>query len=511
MKRQSTRMGEIVEGDNPTHPSVKQRKEILYKALIAWDWQVQIVEHEPKGRFVKFTARTKKVDRKFNFEIYIFPNLANSARGRPDEMRIQLTRSYGEHRADFELDKKGESRCLLLGIYRLTADDVVICAWDAAAYREHANPNSCYVDIHAIAGAFRSGFDRSQDNRGRYVCCFRPEFMHFYIENMAFLHDVGSADRSRGIQEDPAAYDDTEGRLEGGESIIYYGAPGTGKSHTVNQKVGGKNCVRTVFHPDMQNSDFIGSLKPVMQEERVSYSFSPGPFALALRNALQKAETRTYLVIEELNRAPAAAVFGELFLLLDRDANGRGKYDVNFPTPEFRDWLCKELDIKMERIRLPSNLWLLATMNSADQGVYPIDTAFRRRWRQSYIPIDYAEAPTGTVNYVKLDGTTATIEWRDFARILNGHLTSKLSVAEDRLLGPWFVTDEDLAAISTIPGKVLIYLWDDLLRHHGREKVFDSENLKTYGEVWRRVESNERIFSDEFLNLLENSVRPEEA
>lgn len=508
MKHQATQMGKIIEGEDPPHPSVKQREEVLQRALTAWGWQSEIKAHKPQGRFVKYSANTRKADKEFDLEIYIFPNLADSGRNRPNEKRIQLTRRYEEHKADFDLDKQGKRRCLLLGIYRLNVNDFVICAWDAAAYKKHAIPSSCYVDIKAIAGAFRTGFDRSQDNKGRYVCCLRPEFMHFYIENMEFLHDVKSVAELREV---PAEYGATEEWLEGGECVIYYGAPGTGKSHAINQMVDGKICVRTVFHPDMQNSDFVGSLKPVMLEERVSYNFSPGPFALALRNAYRDPKIETYLVIEELNRAPAAAVFGELFLLLDRDANGRGRYDVDFPTPEFRAWICEELGVEMDRIRLPSNLWLLATMNSADQGVYPIDTAFRRRWRQVYIPIDYETAPKGNVHYVNLDESTTAIKWRDFARILNGHLSKELSVAEDRLLGPWFVTDEDLDTTSEIPGKVLIYLWDDLLRHHGREKVFDSVNLKTYGEVSRRVNSSKRIFSDKLLELLGDIPSPEEA
>ena len=502
MTHRVTRFGEIVNGDDPPHPDVAQRREILTRAFQSWGWEAEVTQHGPQGRFVKFTGRTHTLGITYTLETYIFPNLADSARGRPHEKRIQLTRPYEEHRDDFELGKSDEHRCLLLGIYRLSQEDVVICAWDAAAYRGHAEPTSCYVNTRAIAGAFRVGLDRSQDNKGRYVFCFRPEFIHYYIENMAYLHKVDAAEA--GIDAAPdgedgvGAYDP----VEGGENVIYYGAPGTGKTHTVDRRVEGTVCVRTVFHPDMQNSDFVGSLKPVVQGDRVSYAFAPGPFALALKSALRNPERRTYLVIEELNRAPAAAVFGDLFLLLDRDERGAGKYDVDVPTPEFRSWLFGDPAAGIARIALPANLWILATMNSADQGVYPIDTAFRRRWRQVYVPIDYDAAPDGMLEIRRADDNRFSLQWRDFVRIMNEHLTTSLSIAEDRLIGPWFATAEELAGSSRIPGKVLIYLWDDLLRHHGREMVFNLREVKTYGQLYQRLDHDQRIFSDELLDKL---------
>ena len=500
MKNQATIIGEIVEGADPEHPSVEQRSEILQRALNSYGWEADIQQHEPQGRFVKFTAKVHAPKKNYTLEVYIFPNLADSARERPNEKRIQLSRPYEEHKADFELPNDGNHRCLLLGCYMVSLEDVVICAWDTANYSEHSNPNSCYVDINAIAGAFRSGFAIWQDAKGQSVCCFRPEFIYSYIENMAQLHAAEVEPEEGGVD-----------AVEGAENVIYYGAPGTGKTHTVDQRVAGRQCVRTVFHPDMQNSDFVGALKPVMQEDMVTYSFSPGPFAEALKMALLNPAQEAHLVIEELNRAPAAAVFGDLFLLLDRQPDGAGKYDVNFPTPEFRAWLGEAIGQEVERISLPKNLWILATMNSADQGVYPIDTAFRRRWRQEYIPINYGEAPEGDMEIIKADGTPAIVSWRDFAQVVNDHLTSRLSIAEDRLLGPWFVTAEDLAGTDTIPGKVLIYLWDDLLRHHGREQLFNLGEVRSYGELSQCVANGDRVLADGLLAALEIVITPEGA
>ena len=485
----------------PKHPTLEQRRKILNKSLSSMEWEVTIKEHELQNSFVKFTAQVEKVDTKFTLEIYIFPNLASGQRdSRPYEKRIQLTRAYEEHSEDFELNKTDEHRCLLLGLYFGEEDNPVICAWDAYAYRRHKKPSSCYVDVKAIADAYRTGFGRSEDAKNRYVCCFRPEFIHYYLANMVQLHTpVGDVEHTK-KEVNPNA-------VTGAENKIYYGAPGTGKTHSVNEEVGDKHCIRTVFHPDLQNGDFVGTLKPVMRGENVTYEFSPGPFAHALKESILRPNEKVFLVIEELNRAPAAAVFGDLFLLLDRDEDGLGQYDADFPTGEFKSWLCANCDQEIERLRLPANLWLLATMNSADQGVFPLDTAFRRRWNQEYIHIDYTNSPGGSFNIVKGDGTEASVPWAKFSKILNNYLTEHLPIAEDRLLGPWFVSDVELASSDLVPGKVLIYLWDDLLRHHGREVIFNTSIVKTYGDLSRCVSDGKSVFAERFLVAVETALQ----
>lgn len=292
-------------------------------------------------------------------------------------------------------------------------------------------------------------------------------------------------------------FGDESSRVAGGENILFYGAPGTGKSHDVWEMVGSSSWFATVFHPDMQNSDFSGTLKPgVDKDGKVTYAFRPGPFAEAVARAWKNPAEKVYLVIEELNRAVAAAVFGELFQLLDREPDGSGQYKVGFPSPEYADWFAKQTGLALNKLSLPSNLWILATMNSADQGVYPLDTAFRRRWRQKYLPIDYNKAPDSEVQFVTPAGVAST-KWRTFAKALNDFLVSKLEVGEDRLVGPRFLSEHDLKD-GKIPGKLLIYLWDDLLRHHGRIDLFD-ESIQTYGVLDNRANSGEQVFSDEFL------------
>jgi len=304
----------------------------------------------------------------------------------------------------------------------------------------------------------------------------------------------------------------TATRLKGGENVIFYGAPGTGKSNRVEKLVrdAGKKPIRTVFHPDLQNSDFFGCLKPRMKGKNVRYEFAPGPFMEALAEAYETPGEPVFLVIEELNRAAAAAVFGDLFLLLDRDDDGVGEYTVSFPSPESRVWFEGETKIVHERIKLPSNLYIYATMNSADQGVYPIDTAFRRRWRQEYLPLDYTAGPDGEIAYIDVSGKRYTLEWREFIEVLNDYLVSNktLAIAEDRLLGQWFVKKKELDGAG-IPEKVLLYLWDDLLRHDGRDQIFDTGNISTYGALDKAVKDGDRFLSDGFLGVLNTVSNPE--
>jgi MoxR-like ATPase len=313
---------------------------------------------------------------------------------------------------------------------------------------------------------------------------------------------IEAAIESAASSDPEAAIDGSLPRLTGGENRIYYGAPGTGKSYTIDQIVSvalPQFAIRTVFHPDTQNSDFIGALKPVAIEGTdITYRFSPGPFSAALIAAYKDPGNFYWLIIEELNRAPAAAVFGELFLLLDRRADGSGQYDVSFPSEEFGSWWTTGTGDKSGKFRLPSNLSILATMNSADQGVFPLDTAFRRRWSQEYVAIDYATCPEGTITLASTATEKLYPQWRDFISQLNSFLVDEIGagISEDRLVGPWFLSKSELG--GRLPGKLMIYLWDDLLRHHGREILF-RPNVKTYGDLARSIVDDAPIFTDRFL------------
>lgn len=301
--------------------------------------------------------------------------------------------------------------------------------------------------------------------------------------------------------------DTRSGELTAGENKLFYGPPGAGKSYKVDAESKGAITVRTVFHPDTQYSDFVGTLKPALEDSssghQITYGFSPGPFASALVAAVNNADKRVVLIIEELNRAQAAAVFGELFLLLDRKPNGESTYDCDFPTAEFANWYNRNVraEVSSKKMRIPANLSIFATMNSADFGVFPLDTAFRRRWHSEYVPIDYSSGPEGTIELSTVSGN-ASVPWRAFAEGLNKFLLQEYDVPEDRLVGPWFVTDNELVA-NKLPGKLLIYLWDDLLRHEQRSKLF-SDLIGSYGELHSRNDRGEVVFGRKFVSFLED-------
>jgi len=298
-----------------------------------------------------------------------------------------------------------------------------------------------------------------------------------------------------------------------GSNKIYYGAPGTGKSHRIN-KITAHHCsYTTVFHPDTQYSDFVGALKPVMVdvngEKKISYKFRSGPFTKALIVALNDINKHVYLVIEELNRAPAAAVFGEIFQLLDRNAQGESQYKIEVSDPDMLLHIKEHLNEpdKFHKLYLPSNFSILATMNSSDQSVMPMDTAFKRRWLFEYLPIDFTKAGNGNFEIALTDGEKIEVPWTVFAEVVNDTLSS-LQVSEDRLLGHRFVSDDELTSIeeanNTLKGKILVYLWDDVLRHGNRDVIFNTSKVSTFGQLSHQFGKGKPIFSETFeAKLLE--------
>ncbi|CCW32962.1 Type II restriction-modification systemrestriction subunit [Xenorhabdus nematophila F1] len=312
-----------------------------------------------------------------------------------------------------------------------------------------------------------------------------------------------------------------------GFNKIYYGAPGTGKSYKVDTVVRNGICFRTVFHPDTQYTDFVGALKPRTTKDesenvRITYEFRPGPFTRAFIEACRYKDQNkaVYLVIEELNRAPAAAVFGELFQLLDRKADGSSQYKIDIADPDMLAYINGELSEPVSSLVLPPNLSIIATMNSSDQAVMPMDTAFKRRWNFEYIPIDYARSTPGSLLIPVTTGNTNDIirvSWRAFAEIINNKL-KKLQIPEDRLLGHRFLSDDELSddntAKNTLCGKLFVYLWDDVLRHGSREDIFNTEQCNTFGELVDLFRNGGSVFTEEldtvFLDAAEKNAEKQE-
>ncbi|KFI88074.1 ATPase [Bifidobacterium reuteri DSM 23975] len=282
-------------------------------------------------------------------------------------------------------------------------------------------------------------------------------------------------------------------------NLIYFGAPGTGKSYTLNkglEQFDGR-YERVTFYSDYLHAQFVGSFRPQAITTAdgtadFTYAFTPGPFTRVLIDALKDPDNEHVLVIEEINRADPAAVFGDIFQLLDRDGSGVSTYPVTV-SEDMKSYLWKELGpagreqlLKTTKqtgittegsaptslsIAIPKNMLIWATMNSADQGVYPMDTAFKRRWSFRYIDID-AGADEIT------DST-----WKQWRTIINKLLLTKAKVSEDKLLGPFFLGDPKMAVGTpefddAFKNKVIMYLFEDAARYN-RDKVFNAARISS--------------------------------
>ncbi|KEC82608.1 AAA family ATPase [Acinetobacter sp. ETR1] len=295
-----------------------------------------------------------------------------------------------------------------------------------------------------------------------------------------------------------------------GENTIYYGAPGTGKSHEIDKLANDNNSVRTVFHPESQYSDFVGCLRPSMGGSGIEYSFKHGPFIQSLIMALKNPSNHFYLIIEEINRAPAAAVFGELFQLLDRDETGRSQYSIDINDKDLLKLLKNELpnSFNDNKLYIPANFSIYATMNSSDQAVMPLDSAFKRRWKFIYKPLNFSDSPAGNFDIYTEEGKK-TISWSIFAKAVNAILSLE-SIPEDRHLGPWFVNKTEIAdpknANNALTGKIMMYLWDDVLRHSERSILFQSE-IKTFGALIKGFKDKKIVFSNNFLLSVKDDVQ----
>lgn len=389
---------------------------------------------------------------------------------------------------------------------------------------------------------------------------------------------------------------------------IFFGAPGTGKSYSLNEEA--KSLVsnksnhieRVTFHPDYTYANFVGSYKPIMKQsdiacldddskkvlsvlnnrtittqekydalyesfkstdgltrlpiilglyfddsfetkkedgtkasnnnsvernhgralrkyvqllseesckEKIAYEYVPGPFIRLLVKALQNPSDPYVLIVEEINRANVAAVFGDVFQLLDRNNDGESEYSIT-TTADMRAYLQRELgkDKDVTTIKIPSNLFIWATMNSADQGVYPMDTAFKRRWTFSYYGLDDEEnnlSAAAIKPRFELGKSNKLISWNSLRKAINDELsTDTYNINEDKLMGPFFLKEEALKDNTSFneafKNKVLMYLFDDVVKQK-RRSFFNCENSNRYSSICNAFDREGiKIFPDGVVN-----------
>lgn len=285
---------------------------------------------------------------------------------------------------------------------------------------------------------------------------------------------------------------------------IIFGAPGTGKSFQLKQEsTDGNhfaNIERVTFHPDYSYGQFVGSYKPVSDDDgRIRYEYVPGPFMRTLVKALESGKNgdsaeKFLLIVEEINRAKVAAVFGDMFQLLDRTDEGDSVYEIQ-ASEDVRRYLARELGGTKENytsIKIPNNMYIWATMNSADQGVFPMDTAFKRRWEFTYIGINENDDKISIDNLPVKNSEGNEIEWNILRKSINNMLLKECKVNEDKLLGPFFISGEVFknatsntdAFFEAFNSKVLMYLFEDAGKMH-QKKLFAGidQNELTFSKV----------------------------
>ena len=325
------------------------------------------------------------------------------------------------------------------------------------------------------------------------------------------------------------------------ETRIYYGTPGCGKSYFLRKKLednGFKqsNIFRTTFYSDYTYSDFVGQILPHVDGDRVTYRFIPGVFTRALECAIAYPVEKIALVIEEINRGDAPSIFGDIFQLLDRK-DGISEYEII--QPNIVDYLndkFKGAEYNFVTIRLPANLFIYATMNTSDQNVFTLDTAFKRRWKMTKVSNTFDGDEIGKMLIPGFTVNGVNVTWQRFVETINDHIVNNASMinAEDKQLGKYFVTEADLISETDLTkidssnelneyqrkrkeaeetkrlkkledkakdfaNKVLEYIWSDVAKFN--RKDWFRENIKSFDVVLEKRDFND-IFSDSLVGRL---------
>ena len=280
---------------------------------------------------------------------------------------------------------------------------------------------------------------------------------------------------------------------------IFFGAPGSGKSFKLKEEILPKNdklVFRTTFHPDTDYSSFVGCYKPQMKDDKIVYAFAPQVFTdayVAAWNGLENKETY-YLVIEEINRGNCAQIFGDLFQLLDRKKeSGYSEYPIKADN-DLRDYLeraetedggqvlINKEGIKDGKLCLPPNLNIIATMNTSDQSLFPMDSAFKRRWSWEYVPIKYDE-PKSAAFAINIPDSPFE-KWVNFLKKINGIILEKTD-SEDKQMGNFFIKGD--IEEQEFKDKVMFYLWSEVCKDsfHTKDNFFRTKDREfSYNELY---------------------------
>ena len=357
-------------------------------------------------------------------------------------------------------------------------------------------------------------FERITNNLGTFISVIHRDSLYDYLEkydNRPYLIDKEMIElaMAEGNTSDP----DEQNRIAEGTNILLYGVPGSGKSWTIEHEYckPGSIVERLVFHPDYTNGDFVGQILPVVDEEKqVTYEFTPGPFTRILRDAYINPDKEYVLIIEEINRGNAPAIFGEIFQLLDRCVEPKTEGDVTYPagTSEYGITHASVAEYVYDdpgrKVRIPSNLSIVATMNTSDQNVFTLDTAFQRRWKMRLID-NYFDNVRDSLADAKILDTDVT--WKRFCESINSIIVgnkSRMVSAEDKRMGVYFIHEKDVAFDFTVtPSEgypTILVEYNSLLKTERANQLGDSDRLRLF--AIRNALMQNRIFPEKVIKYL---------
>lgn len=295
---------------------------------------------------------------------------------------------------------------------------------------------------------------------------------------------------------------------------IYFGAPGTGKSFKVTQFIketypeydgnNHENIFRVTVYPDYSYYNFVGSIMPIMQDDKILYDFKAGVFTLALLKALEKPNEHIFLIIEEMSRGNIVAIFGDIFQLLDRKDNGYSEYAID--NELLATYLSSNLYKPINKVFLPSNLSIIGTVNTNDQNVNVIDTAFKRRFEFEYVSVEpIKDSNNKSLNSFEFKLDSNSFEWNMLYMALNLFIMTKLNLNEDKQIGQFFIKfgDDETYNKNLIKNKLLHYLWEDVQNTSVNNHSIFKPEISSFSQLYKLFEENNNVFSDDFLKQYE--------